>query len=206
MNAKVLKIEGVDELIKALETMPDKAKPLVEEAMTKCVAMLHDKLAEYPPSTAANQPGRMHIVKRNGIPKEEPMGYYERGRGWWYPLKSPIYGPFQPGQLGKRAGLVRLGSRKSKELKVSGYKLRRTSERLGTKWTTQVKVDDKSAVGEVGTMVSYADYVQGNKQPALFGMRGWKTIDAVLDEVTPQIIATFGEAVNKLAEDFNRGK
>jgi len=43
MNTKALEIKGFDELIKALETMPDKAKPLVEEAMTKSVALLHDK-------------------------------------------------------------------------------------------------------------------------------------------------------------------
>jgi hypothetical protein len=36
--------------------------------------------ASYPPATEANRPGR---VDQDG----NPMGYYERGRGWWYPVK-----------------------------------------------------------------------------------------------------------------------
>jgi len=197
-DAAVLQIKGLNELLKALETAPEVAVPLATRAMTQSVALVQDTLATYPPSTEANRPGRFDA---NG----EPLGYYERGRGWWYPLKRPIYGPFLPGQLGKRGGVVRLGKRKAATLKVAGYKLRRTSERLGTKWTNRVQVFDQAIVGEVGTTVSYADAVQGASQADYHTQRGWQTADQVLAAKAPEIIEFFEQAANDLVRQLAGG-
>ena len=198
MSETVLQIKGMDDLLKALETAPEVAVPLATRAMMQSLAVVQDELATYPPDSEANRPGRFD---ENG----EPLGYYERGRGWWYPLKRPIYGPFQKGQLGKRGGIVRLGKKKAVTLKVAGYKLRRTSERLGTKWTNRVQVFDQAIVGEVGTTVSYADAVQGASQAGYHAQRGWQTADQVLEAKAPEIIQFFQQAADDLVRQLAGG-
>lgn len=78
----VLVIENPD-LLQAVEKAPQDVKAFLFDAMTDVVFMIQGEVgyASYPPATEANQPGR---VDANG----EPMGYYERGRGWWYPVKN----------------------------------------------------------------------------------------------------------------------
>jgi hypothetical protein len=203
-----LEIRGFDELLQALRDAPEQARPLVEAALQDSLALLHERLASYPPASAANRPGRTRIVKRSGQVREVPQGYYERGRGWWYPV-------MRARTLGERLG-VRHGALSANQARrryqggkplgeVAGYKLRPGSERLGTKWTTRVSVTEFGAVGEIGTNVSYADYVQGRKQPTLFGMRGWQTLDQALEASRDEIEAAFAQAAAQWAEEFNTG-
>ena len=198
MSENVLEIKGFEELERALRETPEVALPVLEEAMQKSLALLHDATVEYPPATEANRPGR---VGQDG----RPLGYYERGRGWWYPVKrlSPSLSPEGAGREGKRAGVIRLGKKKAVKLKVAGYRLRRSSERLGTKWTSRVQAGRDGVIGELGTTVSYADYVQGAQQTDLFGQRGWVRVDEALAAATPEILVVFGEAVDKVAGSLN---
>lgn len=76
----VLEIKGFDELLKALKESPKKVMPYLKKAMTLSVRLVQERVAEYPPATEANQPRRISMQTH------KPMGYYERGRGWWYPL------------------------------------------------------------------------------------------------------------------------
>ena len=126
-----------------------------------------------------------------------PMGYYERGRGYWYPvLKEKSL----PEKLGKTRGAV-----KAKKITgVAGYKLAKVrgkaggSELLGRKWTTAVTVADDGVVGEIGTNTSYADYVQGGRQNRIHARRGWPTLDATVDRLTAEIMAEFDQAAQDL--------
>ena len=78
----VLEIKGFDELLKALKETPKKVMPYLKKAMTLSVRAVQERVAEYPPSTEANQPGRISIKNH------KPMSYYERGRGW---LPPPVF-------------------------------------------------------------------------------------------------------------------
>lgn len=200
MSEKVLEIKGFEELLKALQDAPQIARPLLEEAMTKSLSQLHDELAQYPAATEANQPGR---VDADGNPK----GYYERGRGWWYPVRNRS-------TLGEKLG-ARLGAetaiRAAKRNQVkniptaAGYKLRKQrSEVLGKKWTTAQAVNDTGVLGEIGTTVSYADWVQGDRQAEIHAARDWETASQVLERMTPKIEENFEKAVEKLVEQLGK--
>ncbi len=200
MSEKVLEIKGFDELLRALKDAPQLARPLLEAAMTKSLSQLHDELAQYPAASEANQPGRMDA---DGSPK----GYYERGRGWWYPVRNRstlgenlgvAYGAETAKRAAKRNQVKNIPT-------VTGYKLsKQRSEALGKKWTTQIVSTETGIRGEIGTLVSYADYVQGNQQADFHAARNWETANAVLERATPQIEKNFAEAVEKLVEQLTK--
>lgn len=157
--------------------------------------MLHDRLAEYPPATEANQPGRYSLRTRR------PMGYYERGRGYWYPvMRKQTLG----NRAGKRLGVIPLPSHLKGITAVAGYKLRRTSERLGARWTTQVVVTAEAIQGEIGTTVSYADYVQGQNQAGFHGAHGWETAAEALQDAAGEIRGYFEEASQNIAGELKK--
>lgn len=131
------------------------------EAIRKGVALeLVDLLKPYPPS--ASQPGRVSRVT------QEPMGWYERGRGWWYPvMQKTTLGP----KLGKARGAIR-GGRVGRAAGVAGYKLIASSERLREHWT----ITERGVQTIVGNPVSYSAVVQSaKKQSKLMKAIGWKT-------------------------------
>ncbi len=200
------KLEGMDELIKALNEMPKIALPILEEAMNKSVKLLQAYMAKYPPSTEANRPGR---VDKNG----RPMGYYERGRGWWYPVLRrqtvEIAGRLaalragETGMLfGKSRGVLQAG-RKLQQSGVSGYRLQATSQMLGKSWTSEVYVLEDSVEGVVGNDSTYSPQVQGDMQPGLFAQRGWQTLEQGLRENVVPITNFFNQANAQIASRWN---
>jgi hypothetical protein len=196
---KVIEIKGFDELLKALKDAPEKVMPFLQKAMTISVRAVQARLAQYPPSTAANQPGR---INADG----DPMGYYERGRGWWYPV-------LERSTLGKQLG-VRFGAEtaaramKRNKVKgvasVAGYKLRNggESELLGRSWAVQVVEGEASITGIVGNNTSYADYVQGGRQAAIHGANGWITLDKALELAQEDIDKAFSDAADEYIKQF----
>jgi hypothetical protein len=80
MMSKTLEVDGLKEFERALEAAPEIAWPVMTAAMGNALALLHDAVATYPPSTEANSP------ERTTLKTKRPMGFYERGRGWWYPV------------------------------------------------------------------------------------------------------------------------
>jgi hypothetical protein len=187
---KQIEVKGLDTFIEALEKFPEQAEPIAVEAMTNSEVVLIDDLKNYAPATEANQPGR--FSRKTG----RPMGYYERGKGWWYPvMREKTLGT----KLGKRVGAIKT----PKRLKVMmpgivGYKLRKTSQRLGTRWKGNVVTGPGWIYGEVGTTVSYADYVQGDKQARMHAARGWKNTQQILDDDSDEIVQFFEDAVEKM--------
>lgn len=185
-------IEGFDKMARALRESPEKVLPYLVQAMHKAIRSVQARLAAYPPATAANRPGR---VDKNG----RPMGYYERGRGWWYPV-------MHESSLGERLG-VRFGVQtaqaaakraKTKEIAaVAGYKLRNggQSELLGKSWAVNVESDPESVRGILGNNTSYADYVQGARQTAFHRANEWPDLDKALEDAQYEIDGAFWEAI-----------
>lgn len=201
MADKVFEVTGFNELLTALEHAPSVATPILVQAMHDAVNGVHDRVAEYPPSTEANQQGRFHRVKgrklKDGtIPLYvRPMGYYERGQGTWYPVMRPATLGEKPS---KRAGAQRATGFVRRYTAIQGYKLRQTSEVLGRSWTTEVTSTPGSVQGEIGTTASYADAVQGEQQAAFHAARGWQTLDAEMEAAQPDIEAIFDAATDEV--------
>jgi hypothetical protein len=183
------------QLLELFAKAPEAVMPYLVDAMTKSVLLIQDDMAQYPPETAANAPGRFD---RNG----KPMGYYERGRGSWYPI-------VRHETLGKtgvaRGSITEAMAYKRLKMKapgtVVGYKLAGggKSEQLGKHWTHDVSSDPTNVYGVVGNNVSYAIYVQGPKQSEVMAGIGWLkdivevqnrqgTLHAFLNEAVQQAI------------------
>lgn len=189
--AKTLKIDGLKEFEQALQAALEIAWPIIKRAMVESLALLHDAIATYPPSTEANQPGRFSLKT------QRPMGYYERGRGWWYPImrKDTL-----PEKLGKTRGAIRATRRTG----VAGYKLAGggKSELLGRSWTTEINETDDAMVGEIGNNASYAGYVQGERQNRIHARRGWPTLSATVDRLSDDITEIFNGAVDDILKNI----
>ena len=189
-----LEIKGYDQLLHWLQAAPEKVMPFILKAMRISVRAVEENISEYPPATAANQPGR---VDDEG----KPMGYYERGRGYWYPVMAAK-------TLGAKLGVAygaetALKASKRNKVKtvptVAGYKLQKggTSEMLGRSWTTNVIEGEGAVVGEIGNRASYAGVVQGAKvdQAEYMHNIGWTNADEALAKSQEAIDDAFRTAL-----------
>lgn len=192
--SNVLEIKGFDELLKALKESPRRVMPYLKKAMTRSVRAAQERVAEYPPATEANQPGRISMKTH------KPMGYYERGRGWWYPLMTDRT---LGGKMGKSLGQIKAGAKIKRLTSVKGYRLESggESEMLGRSWDAQIIELKDTIIGIVGNNTSYADYVQGDKQSRIHSARGWPTVDKALEESQDDINTYFGEALDEFLKN-----
>ena len=187
------------ELPEIFERMGEVAMPYAETAMQLSVDAVVGVVAEYPPSTEANEPGRMSLKTH------QPMGYYERGAGWWYPVKRvKTLGPQRGTAHGAKGPKNKAQRELFESMAVAGYKLRMTSERLMAQWTTRVNRVDDGLDGIIGNRASYKDYVNGMLQARIHAARGWKRIDAAIAEVEPDIDAAWKDFLDKLVQLFKK--
>lgn len=192
-ETRALEIEGLEDLLQAIEDTPKIAVPLALEAMDKSTLAVLGIVSVYPPESDANQPGRVSIKTHR------PMGWYDRGVGWWYPvLRQKTLGE----KPLKSKGAILLGKRKQKWAGVAGYKLGQRSERLRARWAHEVKHEEGEIIGEIGNTASYQRYVNGMKQSRLMERRGWKRIDTAIDEAMPDIEAAWQDMLDKYAEEI----
>jgi hypothetical protein len=195
-----IEIDGFDQLRAALIVIPDTARPIIEKAVSKACYAVVGQLKEYPPATEANRPGRK--TKRG-----RPMGYYERGRGSWYPVmrRETILasGVNVNGKMryGKTRGVIKARSGSD----VAGYKLSRggRSQQLGKHWAVHVSTTQAGIEGIIGTTVSYAKPVHVN-QPPIFAIRGWKTVKQAFALAHDDIVAAFEDAADEIARLLRR--
>lgn len=199
-----IEIDGLDELKKALQDAPEIAIPIAKEAMLKSIAAIEGRLKPYPPATDANRPGR---VDKHG----KPMGYYERGRGWWYPIMqaSTLIAAASPDgeseiRFGKARGVLKAKRKQQKAYGIAGYKLRATSEDLKGKWAKKVRRAGNGVEGIIGNSASYFDYVEGMHQAQIHAMRRWPRLDTALEDSIDDIEAAWGEALDQLAEELTK--
>lgn len=190
----VLEIKGFDELLKALKETPQKVMPYLKKAMTLSVRAVQERVAEYPNATEANQPGRISMKTH------KPMGYYERGRGWWYPLTTDRT---LGGKMGKSLGQVKAGAKIKKTTTAKGYRLAGggESEMLGRSWDAQTIEQENAIIGLIGNNTSYATYVQGDKQWRVHAARDWITVDTALEESQDDINRFFQEATDEFLKN-----
>ena len=142
------------------------------------------ELEQYPKETEANAPGRYSVRTHR------PMGFYERGRGWWYPImRMTTIGDESTRFVGMGQNVSRMriktiamrtrGAGKQ-AFGAVGYKLRDNSEQLKENWVTAVVRDPNEVLIQIGNLASYASNVQGYDQSALLRKYGWTTIEDVL--------------------------
>lgn len=205
MANNTLEIEGFDELLAAWDKLPAEALAELEQAMAQAVFLLEEQLNQYPPSTAANRPGR---TKADG----KPMGFYERGQGWWYPImrratlgQKPLKS--EGGMLKGRAAKL-FGAQVNAG--VAGYKLRRTSETFGrgmtgraTSWSSDITEGEGWITGEIGSRASYAPWlVDDEKQARRMQQIGWVTVGTAMAQSEEDIYKVFETAVEEVLKKF----
>ena len=158
---------------------PENFRQYVEPAMSNIMDEFKAEMEVYAPESEANRPGRR-------TPEGEPIGYYERGIGWWEPIKQPNYlnmlasaagarGGFSGAKFGKPFGVIKGG----RKFGVVGYHLTSISQQMGERWVTAIESNQDSIVGTLFNGASYSGLVQGTEQTALHASRDWSTIDSI---------------------------
>lgn len=187
------------EFFKALEN-PDGFFPFLGDAMENILSVFETRASEYAPESEANRPGRIDQEGR-------PIGYYERGRGWWYPLVTrqtinlkedlPVLRPhtLAPKTMESRTLLAKGIPA------VTGYRLIPNSEQMHDQWEFGVGITQRAVMGFLRNTASYSNLVQGEDQIKLHELRGWQTVEqswnseevqrAVDEETTKAIVQYF---------------
>lgn len=175
--------DNIGQIANNMNTLQDAVARIGQRYMGVMVHTLTGILAEVPPATEANRPGRIREVygKSDAQGRRRvylrPQGYYERNRGWWYPVMRRKTLP--EGKLGKSIGAIKAPKRIRRSYGVVGYKLAAggTSEHLSRSWVGQVTVSGNEIVGTIGNNATYMPRVQGSQQSPLFARIGWGTVD-----------------------------
>jgi hypothetical protein len=201
---KVFEIDGLEELEQLPESLGKAAVAYGGRAMDKACAALVGAQKEYPPATEANQPGRYSLKTHR------PMGYYERGRGWWYPIMGretiELAGRYaaalaggSKARFGKSRGVIK-AAKMQRKMGIAGYKLRAVSEQLGRSFAWHTEVKDGIITGFVGNNASYTLPVVGpaSDQARLMQKRGWRNVEQALDIAGPAIDFAFHEMLDEL--------
>ena len=178
---------------------PENFRQYVEPAMSNIMDEFKAEMEVYAPESEANAPGR---TDKDG----RPMGYYERGRGWWYPIMQKVTilaaGRLAGASLGrskakfgKAVGVIKGGRR----FGVAGYKLIPSSQQMGDRWVTALESNQDSIVGTLFNGASYSGLVQGTEQTSLNASRDWSTIDAIWagDEMQGTLDEQIGGALDQ---------
>lgn len=185
-------IEGLEQLQRRFGLLPADVVQAMTAAMGGAVEIIRRGVAKYPKTTEANKPGRWSIRTR------KPMGYYERGKGWWYPVRRRA----TLGQKPKKSeGSLRAAKIIRETSPVVGYRLSATSEVLGKSWTTKVAPISGGVRGTIGTRASYAPPVQDKElQAAFHKARGWPTVQEVLEKNAERIARLFQTVLHRILE------
>lgn len=188
-----IEIDGLEELLRAIREFPEDARPIAEMAMNRTVDVVVKRLAVYPPTSEANAPGRVDTRGR-------AMGYYERSKGWWYPVKRGNVPRLK--SEGGRLPKGRAEKALFQQLQVKGFKLRPTSDRMLESWGTRVDDTGEAIIGLIGNRASYKDYVVGAHQAAIHASRGWPRVDKVLEASAQDIEEIWNQAVSEAIRRF----
>jgi len=134
------------------------------------------------------------------------MGWYERGRGWWYPLVKTVIEkrpnvPIQIGQIHTKGLKLRISAMAAKVLPVvTGYRLIKSSEQMDTKWKSEVHVDQDIVTGSISNSASYFPFVQGLEQAHIHEARGWQNV--VESWESEPVQTTLAYETNKAIDDY----
>jgi len=188
--------------------IPEKILPYLERFWGLSGEIIKGRVAEYPPTTEANFPGRIDQEGR-------PEGYYERGKGSWRPILTlPTLNKkvALKEAAGKSLGRgLRISEKDSEERildRVYGYTLRPTSENLGKSWYTFTERTPEGIVGSLGNTASYASYVQGflDEQASIPASRDWMSLETAIDQSAPEMLELADVILDEfIADNFPEG-
>lgn len=169
------RIEGDKEVIRAFQQAPRLTQQIMQQTMRQANVLMLGTLKPYPP-----QPPR---------DRAKTFNTYVRSIGR-FPLSS-----FTGGQR-KGKGAYKAGPR--------GGTVHRTSERLGSRWSTKVTRAGGGWLGITQNSASYAEYVQGQKQPYYHLQTGWVTTFAAKVKNLSRITQMFRDAARQLVAAVRR--
>jgi hypothetical protein len=177
---------------------PDGFLPVLEASMKNILDEYKQVAEVYAPESEANRPGRFD---KHG----KPMGYYERGRGWWYPLMTRSTLQSNLRTIGE--GMLKTG--KSKAVNafliaggVAGYRLIPSSQQMDKRWTVEVERKANEVIGILANSATYSGYVQGMEQTVLHASRQWRTVMTSWEDTALQSLVD-AETVKAIAEYYN---
>jgi hypothetical protein len=197
-DPQVMFVDGFDDLYNAVAQADQQAYPFVVKAMDQASLAIIGEVKPYPPETAANHPGR---IGQDG----RPLGYYQRGEGWYYPIynRASIKGI----RSGRASGINRKVGVAGAFGAVAFKRSKKTSEELGRSWAHRIRMEGSEIVSDVGNNASYVLPVQGpiNEQSKVMSAIGWEKIDDALDKVLPDIDAAFSDAADEIIQTIAKG-
>lgn len=172
MDANV-KLQGFDELARALEQAKELFMPLASKAIALSLKAIEEEIAPYPP-----QPDRM----RSGH-----LNTYVRGIGF-YPKSAFVADTNEPGGFSIK--------------RVKSTQIRYTSEQMDKRFKSKVKVTDKAITGELRNTASYSGYVIGWKmgdphQKEHHSQTGWVSADDAIEKARPKIEQSINTAIDE---------
>ncbi len=180
---------------------PEGLLPHLEDAMQTIMAEFVARASVPAPESEANKPGR---IDQDG----RPMGYYERGRGWWYPILTKNMLAKGIPSVGRHSkaphtmGAMMLRARRN--LNAAGYRLSPTSEQMEDNWQAEISLERDEVIGELMNFASYSGFVQGYEQIQLHKERGWQNVQSTWN--SDEMQAVVSEATDRaIAEFFNLG-
>jgi hypothetical protein len=95
------------------------------------------------------------------------------------------------------------------KIKTKGAKVRRISERLNTKFRTEVRIDGANVLGELRNEASYSGWVLGSKdssndphQVRPHEQTGWENQDDAIEEAMPDIDRFFDEMLDDFIKEL----
>jgi|SRR5271157_5460548 len=182
---------------------PENFARYIEPAMSNIMDEFKAEMEVYAPESEANFPGRVDADGR-------PMGYYERGRGWWYPimrlntiqLAGRLAGAglsSSRAKFGKTRGVINL----RRVSGVVGYKLIASSQQMGERWVIAIQTSDEDVIGTLFNGASYSSLVQGPSQTRLHASRDWSNIDDIWngDAMQSTLDKEIGAALDQFLAD-----
>jgi hypothetical protein len=169
------RIEGDTELIAAFQQVPALADKLVRQEMRHGLQLLQGDLQPYP-----SQPSRT---------RARTFNTWSRGEG----------------QLPRSAfAQTKSGYRAQPKGKRTSKRVYRESEVLGTRWTSRTVRAGGGWRGIYGNTASYAEYVQGEKQPAFHAETGWVTTGQAKKRQGPRIVQLFRDVAAQIVAAVRR--
>lgn len=180
MSGVKIRLEGFEELARALRRADAVFAPLASRAIAVSLEAIEQVISPYPP-----QPDRMRSGHFNG---------YVRGQGR-YPKSAFYPDTAEPGGWGLKRG-------RKGQVKL-------TSQQMDKKFRTSVTREAHRIHGELRNDATYSGWVIGPKQGdphqvPWHAETGWVNADDAIDQATPAIEGSMSKAIDDLLEGFAR--
>lgn len=192
--------DDLHNLSSVLSAIVEKAIPIASRAVAQCLEAIQRRTQVIPGATEANQAGRKDE-------KGRPIGWYERNKGYWYPVKKIKTLGDHPT---RRGGAIKLSKKQQAALSIAGYKNDFSSEQSRFKWRIKVTPSQSMVEGSLENEASYSGAVFGWKadeprQATLMASIGWRSIDDGISEANGAMQSALGTAADEIVKSIAGG-